>query len=295
MFAGGPVISTEGTERRKAQPILMSAILARGSPRLPALHPASLAPTGTASPGYFCGSRPQLAPRTQLQARASWDVAPTGVTRLRPVPVQRALAGRSWCRPGEAPELPGSGVTNPARRRRTSPASQASLRRAPRWRRWWEYRPMAGFCQAVRSTISTWGWGMEFIALDVETANADIASICAIGMVHFRDGAIVRNLSTLINPQDHFDAVNIGIHGITPEAVASAPTIEAIYPQLSAALCPSIVVHHTHFDRTAFHKVSVKYRLPDLTCRWLDSSSIARRAWPDCAHRGYGLADLGRS
>lgn len=135
---------------------------------------------------------------------------------------------------------------------------------------------------------------MEFIALDVETANADIASICAIGMVHFRDGAIVRNLSTLINPQDHFDPVNVGIHGITPEAVASAPTIKAIYPQLSAALCPSIVVHHTHFDRTAFHKVSIKHRLPDLTCRWLDSSSIARRAWPDCAQRGYGLADLGK-
>ncbi len=113
-------------------------------------------------------------------------------------------------------------------------------------------------------------------------------------MVYFRNGNIVRNLSTLINPQDHFDAVNIGIHGITPEAVAKAPTIEAIYPQLSAALCPSIVVHHTQFDRTAFHKVSMKHRLPDLTCRWLDSSSIARRAWPDCAQRGYGLADLGK-
>ena len=135
---------------------------------------------------------------------------------------------------------------------------------------------------------------MEFIALDVETANADIASICSIGLVHFRDGQIAGSLSTLINPRDHFDAVNIGIHGITPNAVASAPTIEAIYPQLSATLCPSVVVHHTHFDRTAFHKVSTKHGLPELTCRWLDSSSIARRAWPDCAQRGYGLADLGK-
>jgi len=135
---------------------------------------------------------------------------------------------------------------------------------------------------------------MEFIALDVETANADIASICSIGLVHFRDGQIVGSLNTLINPQDDFDAVNVGIHGITADAVASAPTIEAFYPQLSATLCPSIVIHHTHFDRTALHKVSIKYRLPDLTCRWLDSSSIARRAWPDCAQRGYGLADLAK-
>jgi DNA polymerase-3 subunit epsilon len=135
---------------------------------------------------------------------------------------------------------------------------------------------------------------MEFIALDVETANADIASICAIGLVHFRDGQPVRTLSTLINPEDHFDPVNVGIHGIHPEDVTASPTIEKIYPQLAESLCPSIVVHHTHFDRTAFHKVSLKHKLPDLTCRWLDSSSIARRAWPDCAQRGYGLADLGR-
>jgi len=138
------------------------------------------------------------------------------------------------------------------------------------------------------------GVEMEFISLDVETANADLASICAIGMLHFRDGQIVANLSTLINPKDHFDAVNVGIHGIRPEDVASAPTIDSVYPILSASLSSSIVVHHTHFDRSALRKVSAKYRFPDLTCRWLDSSSIARRAWPDCAHRGYGLADLAK-
>jgi DNA polymerase-3 subunit epsilon len=135
---------------------------------------------------------------------------------------------------------------------------------------------------------------MDFIAIDVETANADLASICAIGLVHFREGKIFRNLSTLVNPEDQFDAVNVGIHGIRPEDVTSAPTIEAIYPRLAEVLDPFIVIHHTHFDRTAFHKVSVKYRLPDLTCKWLDSSSIARRAWPDCARKGYGLADLGK-
>jgi len=135
---------------------------------------------------------------------------------------------------------------------------------------------------------------MEFMSLDVETANADLASICAIGMLHFRDGRVIANLSTLINPKDHFDEVNIGIHGIRPEDVISAPTIDSVYPVLAASLSPSIVVHHTHFDRSALRKVSAKYRLPDLTCRWLDSSSVARRAWPDCAYRGYGLVELAK-
>jgi DNA polymerase-3 subunit epsilon len=135
---------------------------------------------------------------------------------------------------------------------------------------------------------------MEFIAIDVETANADIASICSIGLVHFADGQVVAAKGILVNPQDHFDEVNIRIHGIRPEDVASAPKIEQVYPQLASMLDPSIVVHHTHFDRTAFHKLTLKHQLPDLTCRWLDSSSIARRAWPDCARKGYGLADLAR-
>ena len=31
---------------------------------------------------------------------------------------------------------------------------------------------------------------MEFVALDVETANADMSSICQIGLVHFVDGCL---------------------------------------------------------------------------------------------------------
>ena len=34
---------------------------------------------------------------------------------------------------------------------------------------------------------------MEFVALDVETANADMASICQIGIAQFRDGSLVED------------------------------------------------------------------------------------------------------
>jgi DNA polymerase-3 subunit epsilon len=36
------------------------------------------------------------------------------------------------------------------------------------------------------------------------------------------------------------------------------------------------------------------YSCPSYAFRPFDSSSIARRAWPDCAKNGYGLADLGK-
>jgi DNA polymerase III subunit epsilon len=74
----------------------------------------------------------------------------------------------------------------------------------------------------------------DFIALDVETANADSASICSIGLVHFRQNAVFKSLTILVDPQDYFDPINISIHGIRPEDVAGKPTIERVLPVISS-------------------------------------------------------------
>lgn len=55
---------------------------------------------------------------------------------------------------------------------------------------------------------------MNFIALDFETANADLSSICQVGLVAFRDGKVADTYTTLVDPEDHFDSMNISIHGI---------------------------------------------------------------------------------
>ena len=55
---------------------------------------------------------------------------------------------------------------------------------------------------------------VTFNSIDVETANADRASICQIGIVHIRDGEIEDRWQTLVNPEDWFDPWNISIHGI---------------------------------------------------------------------------------
>ncbi|WP_057845294.1 exonuclease domain-containing protein [Bradyrhizobium retamae] len=91
----------------------------------------------------------------------------------------------------------------------------------------------------------------DFIALDVETANADLGSICSIGLVHFRSGAVFKSLTILVDPEDEFDPLNIGIHGIRPEDVAGKPTMAQVFPAISASLSDVVVVHHSHFDRTA--------------------------------------------
>lgn len=65
---------------------------------------------------------------------------------------------------------------------------------------------------------------MNFIAIDVETANADMASICQIGLVSHQDGVVVEEWSTYVDPEDYFDGVNVSIHGIDESVVRGAPS-----------------------------------------------------------------------
>lgn len=132
----------------------------------------------------------------------------------------------------------------------------------------------------------------SFVAIDVETANADLASICQIGIAKFCDGRIVEEWCSLIDPEDYFDFYNVKIHGISEETVAAAPKFPEVVETLASIIEDNICVCHTHFDKVALHRATWKYELPQLDFRWLDSASVARKAWVDCSQRGYGLAPL---
>lgn len=136
----------------------------------------------------------------------------------------------------------------------------------------------------------------DFIALDVETANADFGSICSIGLVHFKAGEVLKSLTILVNPEDHFDDINIAIHGIRPEQVAESPTMREVFPVISQALVDTAVIHHSPFDKTALSRAAAKYGLGTLPCVWLDTVQVSRRAWTQFAgNGGYGLANLAKS
>ena len=59
----------------------------------------------------------------------------------------------------------------------------------------------------------------DFIAIDVETANPDYASICQIGFAFFEDGKLIENFTYIIDPEACFNDTNILNLGITPEDV----------------------------------------------------------------------------
>ncbi|KUK47506.1 MAG: Exonuclease-like protein [Actinobacteria bacterium 66_15] len=133
---------------------------------------------------------------------------------------------------------------------------------------------------------------IEFVAIDVETANADLASICQIGVAHFVDGGLAGEWATLVDPQDYFDPMNISIHGIDEDVVVGAPVLPDVAVELSSWLAGRTTVSHTHFDRVSIHQALAVYELAAPACVWLDSARVARRTWPECARKGYGLAPV---
>ena len=136
---------------------------------------------------------------------------------------------------------------------------------------------------------------LTFNAIDVETANADRASICQIGIVHVREGEIGDEWSTLVDPEDWFDPWNVSIHRIDARAVRTSPTLPHLRDELRRRLRGSVLVSHTAFDRTAFERAMNRYGLEQLQVTWLDSSRVVRRAWPDrYASGGWGLESVAR-
>jgi DNA polymerase-3 subunit epsilon len=133
---------------------------------------------------------------------------------------------------------------------------------------------------------------MEFIAVDVETANPDLSSICQIGLVAFRDGQILAEVQTLVNPEDYFDELNVMIHGIDEAQVEDAPTLPELASIITQALSGNVAACHTFFDRVAVTRAFEKYQLTPPECRWLDTAKVTRRAWPEVAKTGYGLASI---
>jgi len=134
---------------------------------------------------------------------------------------------------------------------------------------------------------------MRWYSVDVETANPDQSTICQIGVGLFEDGELIDTWKTYVDPEDYFHWRNIRIHRITEEDVWGQPIFPDVYPMLRRMFENNIVVHHSHFDRTAFRKAFERYSLEPFEVQWLDSVRVARQAFGEgCLEGGYNLANV---
>jgi DNA polymerase-3 subunit epsilon len=133
----------------------------------------------------------------------------------------------------------------------------------------------------------------RFIALDVETACSDAASICQIGLACAWPDNRIHTFSTLVNPRTDFDAFNTRLHGIGPQHVRNAPGFDEVIDLLFPVLSRHHLVQHSNFDKQAVNAASRTYGRDAPDFRWIDSVTIARRAWPELKDNGgHGLGNL---
>ena len=94
--------------------------------------------------------------------------------------------------------------------------------------------------------------GLDFVAIDFETANRSHASACAVGAVRVRDGVVIDEFRALIRPPigfDDFEPVNVRIHGLTSIDVAREPQWPEVYPKLVDFIGDDVIVgHNAGFD-----------------------------------------------
>jgi DNA polymerase III subunit epsilon len=133
---------------------------------------------------------------------------------------------------------------------------------------------------------------MKFAALDLETANSKKSSICQIGIAFFENGILKRKWMSLVNPEENFFSINVGIHGITGDLVKDAPTFADIWDDLREILENNLIVSHTTFDHKAIEAACEKYNLEMPPVKWLDCTKVVRRTWPQFARGGFGLANM---
>ena len=124
--------------------------------------------------------------------------------------------------------------------------------------------------------------GLDFVAVDVETANGNWASICQIGAVRFVAGEETESKVWLCQPPagiEHFEDVNISIHGITPDDVKDAPTFAEAAGELLTFLRDDVLVaHNAQFDSTALRSAFLRTQMPVPQISLACSLALARYA-----------------
>ena len=133
----------------------------------------------------------------------------------------------------------------------------------------------------------------RIVALDVETPNGKVPSVCQIGLVVAEAGDIIKTESILVDPETYFDEWNIRIHGITPADVSDAPTFSQVWPRIAGYFSGSVTVaHNAAFDLGTVTAVCERYGIPAPDFTYACTVQMARRRFARETYGSYRLDTL---
>ena len=115
----------------------------------------------------------------------------------------------------------------------------------------------------------------DFAAIDFETANSQMCSVCSVGVVIVRDGVITERIYELIKPEPEWYAYwNTRVHGLMEKDTMNALTFDKVWQKIEPFIegLP-LVAHNSAFDEGCLKAVFKTYGMtyPDYefhcTCR----------------------------
>lgn len=124
--------------------------------------------------------------------------------------------------------------------------------------------------------------GLDFIAIDFETATGRRASVCEAGVCVVRDGRIAETRSWLVRPQGNmYSYWNMQIHGIRPADTERSPEFPEVWAEISEYLkeCPVLVAHNAAFDMGCIRSSLELYGIPKPDVTYYCSLRAARKLY----------------
>ncbi|SDL80985.1 DNA polymerase-3 subunit epsilon [Dendrosporobacter quercicolus] len=140
-----------------------------------------------------------------------------------------------------------------------------------------------------------WPGGMNFVAIDFETANSSRSSACSVAVVTVQNSQVTGSFYSLVRPADlKFDYWNTKIHGITADDVRHQPDFAQLWPRLKPYLQQqTVIAHNAAFDFSVLRSVLNVYGLETPSFKHFCTVSMAKRVWPNCEN--YRLSTLARA
>lgn len=135
----------------------------------------------------------------------------------------------------------------------------------------------------------------NYVVFDLETTgkNTDSCGIVEIAAVKVRDGKIVDEFQTLVNPGIAIEKEAQAVHHITESDLEEAPGYEDIWPRFGQFIGQDLLIAHNgyHFDFKIIDRVSRQLNQPRFTNVRYDSLILARNLFPNQQNSIDGLVE----
>lgn len=103
----------------------------------------------------------------------------------------------------------------------------------------------------------------DFAAIDFETANQELSSVCSVGIVVVQNGIIIERFYSLIQPEPNYYCYgNSQIHGLIAEDTDNAKVFSEVWQDVEPLIenLP-LVAHNKGFDESCLKAAFRTYRM----------------------------------